>query len=158
MELTLRRTALRAGYTIGHLYIDGTYFCDTLEDTVRDLDHNGRFDNGEVKIPAQTAIPYGRYRVTMNVPSPRFAPKAAYKWWHPDGRYGLLPRLLDVPHFDGILIHSGNSAADTAGCILVGRNTAPGMITDSMSTCKLLYPLLWNAQINKHQEIWLSIE
>lgn len=124
MELTLRRTALRAGYTIGHLYIDGTYFCDTLEDTVRDLDT-------EPKVPGRTAIPAGRYRVVVNR-SPRF------------GRD--LPRLLDVPHFDGILIHSGNSAADTAGCILVGRNTTPGRLTESRVTSDALTARLAAAQ------------
>lgn len=124
MELTLRRTALRAGYTIGHLYIDGTYFCDTLEDTVRDLDT-------EPKVPGRTAIPAGRYRVVVNR-SPRF------------GRD--LPRLLDVPHFDGILIHSGNSAADTAGCILVGRNTATGRLTESRVTSDALTARLAAAQ------------
>ena len=61
MKLTLKRIALRKTYTIGKLYIDDNYFCDTLEDTVRDLDKDGKFDNGEKKIKGKTAIPYGTY-------------------------------------------------------------------------------------------------
>lgn len=135
MELTLRRTALRAAYTIGHLYIDGAYFCDTLEDTVRDLDT-------EPKVPGRTAIPAGRYRVVVNR-SPRF------------GRD--LPRLLDVPHFDGILIHSGNSAADTAGCILVGRNTAVGRLTNSRATSDALTDLL-RRRIAQGHKVYITVE
>ena len=67
MELRLKRIALRSEYTIGKLYVDGEYVCDTIEDTVRDLDKDGKFSNGEVKIPGKTAIPYGRYEVTMKV-------------------------------------------------------------------------------------------
>ncbi len=135
MELTLRRTALRRDYTIGHLYIDGKYRCDTLEDAVRDLDT-------EAKVPGRTAIPAGRYRVIVNR-SPKF------------GR--LLPRLLDVPHFDGILIHAGNSAADTAGCILVGRNTAVGRLTDSRAAETALTDLLRRHTAAGHH-VYITIE
>ena len=65
MKLTLKRIALRDTYTIGRLYIDGVYFCDTLEDKVRDLNKNGKFDNGENKVYSETAIPYGIYKVDM---------------------------------------------------------------------------------------------
>ena len=65
MKLTLKRIALRDTYTIGKLYTDDVYFCDTLEDKVRDLNKNGIFDNGEVKIKGQTAIPYGEYEVNI---------------------------------------------------------------------------------------------
>ena len=61
MKLTLKRIALRPTYTIGKLYIDDVYFCDTIEDTVRDLNKNGKYDNGEQKIHSKTAIPYGTY-------------------------------------------------------------------------------------------------
>ena len=112
MKLKLERLYLKPDYTIGKLYIDGKYFCDTLEDQVRDLAK-------ERKIPGRTAIPAGVYEVIVNI-SPRFRRK--------------LPRLLDVPGFDGILIHRGNTAEDTSGCILVGENrersrssTRPGM-------------------------------
>ena len=109
MRLILRRLYLKTDYTIGKLYMDGKYFCDTLEDQVRDL-------TKERKIPGRTAIPAGAYEIVVNV-SPRFKRK--------------LPRLLDVPGFDGILIHRGNTAEDTAGCILVGENRERGKVINS---------------------------
>lgn len=98
MELTLKRAALRDTYTIGKLYVNGQYFCDTCEDKVRDLNKDGDLnDPGEGKIFAQTAIPYGKYEVTLKVKSPKFSLKSAYNWCK-----GYLPRLINVPHFDGI--------------------------------------------------------
>lgn len=105
MKIEVKRRALRPEYTIGSMYIDGQYFCDTLEDTVR-----------AVKIKHETAIPEGTYQVILNR-SPKF------------GRD--LPRLLEVPGFDGILIHRGNTAADTSGCILVGENRVAGKVLNS---------------------------
>ena len=109
MRLILKRLYLKTDYTIGKLSMDGKYFCDTLEDQVRDL-------TKERKIPGRTAIPAGVYEIVVNV-SPRFKRK--------------LPRLLDVPGFDGILIHRGNTAEDTAGCILVGENRERGKVINS---------------------------
>lgn len=109
MELTLKRINFAKGYTTGKLYIDSKYFCDTLEDTVRNLPT-------EKKVAGETAIPAGAYKVIVNR-SPRF------------GRD--LPRLIDVPYFDGILIHRGNTAKDTAGCILVGIGAGNGTLVHS---------------------------
>lgn len=119
MELEVKRVALREGYTIGRLYVDGVYWCDTLEDRVRDLER-------EAKVPGQTAIPAGRYAVVVNR-SPKF------------GR--LLPRLVGVPGFEGVLIHRGNTAADTAGCILPGENRVVG---------KVLNSTYWEKRITDH--------
>ena len=116
MELTLKRRYLGASYTIGSLLINGAYFCDTLEDTVRDVNRNGKFDGQETKVAGQTAIPYGSFRVNVTR-SPRFKRE--------------LPRLCDVPSFEGVLIHRGNTDADTAGCILVGENKAKGKVLNS---------------------------
>lgn len=109
MKLRVERRFLKPGYTIGRLEVDGKYFCDTLEDRVRDLSR-------EKKIPGETAIPAGIYDVVVNI-SPRFKRK--------------LPRLLNVPGFEGILIHRGNTPEDTAGCILVGENKAKGRVINS---------------------------
>lgn len=109
MKLKVERRFLKPGYTIGRLEVDGKYFCDTLEDRVRDLSR-------EKKIPGETAIPAGIYDVVVNI-SPRFKRK--------------LPRLLNVPGFEGILIHRGNTPEDTAGCILVGENKAKGRVINS---------------------------
>lgn len=117
MEITVKRRYRASDYTIGTMYIDGVRFCDTLEDTDRDYNRNGSLDDpGEGKVMHRTAIPYGTYRVTLRR-SPRF------------GRD--LPYLHDVPGFEGILIHRGNTPADTSGCILVGENKAKGQVLNS---------------------------
>lgn len=116
MKILVKRTFLGDTYTIGRMYINGAYFCDTLEDPVRDTNKNGVFDNGEKKIAGDTAIPYGTYPVTVDV-SPKFKRE--------------LPRLSGVPEFEGILIHRGNTAKDTAGCILVGENKVKGKVINS---------------------------
>lgn len=130
MKLELKRIARREGYTIGRLYIDGEYFCDTLEDKVRDL-------TKEAKVYGKTAIPEGTYEVTLRVQSPRFSQKRQY-----DFCKGYLPRLLNVPQFEGVLIHVGNTASDTDGCILVGKNKVRGMVTESTDTFRRLYDRL----------------
>lgn len=126
MKLTLKRIALRPTYTIGKLYIDGKYFCDTCEDKVRDANKNGVFDE-EKKVYGITAIPYGTYKVILSM-SNRFK--------------RVLPLLLDVPEFSGIRIHSGNSADDSLGCILVGENKQVGKVLNSRKTEKKLMKVL----------------
>lgn len=133
MKLTLKRIALRSTYTIGRLYVDGNYFCDTLEDTVRDLNKNGKFDNGEKKVYAKTAIPYGTYEIKWTY-SPRFK------------KY--TPQLMNVPSFEGIRIHSGNSSTDTEGCLLLGENKKVGMVLNSRATISKFYPLIKEACSN----------
>lgn len=130
MRLLLDRIYKGKDYTIGRLYIDGVYFCDTLEDTVRDLPE-------EKKIYSQTAIPAGTYKITLNIISPKYSLRKSYDWCG-----GRLPRLLNVPFFDGILIHAGNTAKDSAGCILVGENKEKGKVLNSMATLKRLYKVL----------------
>lgn len=110
MKLRIERRVKGDAYTIGTLYVNGDRFCDTLEDRVRNL------AGGEAKVPGETAIPEGRYQVIVNR-SPKF------------GRD--LPRLLDVPMFEGVLIHRGNTAEDSAGCILVGENKVEGKVINS---------------------------
>lgn len=116
MKLELNRVFLGPKYTIGKLSIDGKYYCDTLEDPNRDINKNGIFDGTEKKIAGDTCIPYGTYNIIVNM-SPKF------------GRE--LPRLLNVPSFEGILIHKGNTTKDTAGCILVGENSVKGKVLNS---------------------------
>lgn len=127
MKLTLNRIALRQTYTIGKLYIDGKYFCDTLEDTVRDTNKSGKFDNGEKKVKGKTAIPYGTYEIKWTY-SPRFK------------KY--TPQLMNVPSFEGIRIHSGNSSDHTEGCLLLGENKKVGMVLNSRATIAKFYPII----------------
>lgn len=121
-------------YTIGSLSIDGKKFCDTLEDRVRDLNKNGVFDGDEKKVYGETAIPYGTYDVVVDY-SPKFKRE--------------LPRLQNVKHFEGILIHRGNTAEDSAGCILVGENKVKGKVTNSTPYEKELVRILKEAQDRK---------
>ena len=150
MELNIKRVARRETYTIGRLYIDGKYFCDTLEDKDRGL----RQDMPTAVIRATkrkgiTAIPTGRYRVILAVQSPKFSKRAIYQFCN-----GYLPRLINVPGYDGVLIHIGNTARDTEGCLLVGRNTQVGKVLDSRKTFIELYDRLLGAK----DDIYIKIE
>lgn len=133
MKLTLKRIALRPTYTIGKLYIDGAYFCDTLEDTVRDTNKSGKFDNGEQKIKGKTAIPYGTYEIKWTY-SPRFK------------KY--TPQLMNVPSFEGIRVHAGNTSADTEGCLILGENKQVGKVLNSRATINKFYPIIKEACSN----------
>lgn len=142
MKLEVKRIAKRNTYTIGKLYIDGKYFCDTLEDTDRGLSQNNALSYIKmVKIPNRTAIPTGIYNVTLDTTSPKFGNKPFYK----ETCNGKLPRLLNVPGFDGILIHVGDGpkGADlTSGCILVGKNLVVGQLLSGKEVFKALYKKL----------------
>ncbi len=140
MKLTLKRTAKKAAYTIGKLYVGGQYFCDTLEDKDRGLtDDMTEIEIARAKVKNETAIPTGTYKVTLDVISPKYSSVAFYK---ENANGGRVPRLLNVKGYDGILIHAGNTAADTSGCILVGKNTVVGQVTSSRDTFKELYKTL----------------
>ena len=154
MELKLNRIARKNGYTIGHLYVNGIYFSDTLEDSDRGLSSSMSLDVlKKKKLPHITAIPTGRYQITMDVISPRFSKSKFYQQFGE----GRVPRLLNVPAFEGILIHCGNTAKDTDGCILVGKNSKVGMVLDSKITYSNLYPLL-EAAYKRNERIFITVE
>lgn len=154
MELLLKRIALKDTYTIGKLYVNGTYFCDTIEDKVRDLNKDGDLnDVGEGKIPSLTAIPYGTYEIILKIQSPKYSLRTNYSWCK-----GYLPRLINVPHFEGILIHAGNKAEDSAGCIIVGENKVKGQVINSMATLKRLYCSILKEASDRNEKIWIKIE
>lgn len=134
MKVTNKRRYTAKDYTIGTLSIDGVPFCDTLEPTDRGLKSSMTLQEIKAnKVKGKTAIPTGVYHIDMNTVSPRLKNKSYAK---PYG--GRVPRLQGVKGFDGVLIHPGNTADDTEGCILVGRNTEVGKLTDSKATyCKL---------------------
>lgn len=120
MEINVKRVFTCDKYTIGRLYVDGEYMCDTLEDCDRGLDDS--MDEKTIKrlkVYGKTAIPTGTYRVVLSYSS-RFRK--------------ILPEILNVKGYSGVRIHTGNTPEDTLGCILVGRNTKKGMVTESRKT------------------------
>ena len=148
MELILERIAKRKTYTIGRLFIrqqvddeylpgyENKYFCDTLEPTWRDYEH------GAYKVKGRSAIPEGRYAVVIS-----YSPK--FKQW--------LPILLGVPKFEGIRIHAGNTAKDTEGCILVGKNREVGKVLDSRKWLYELKQKIVEAK-DKGEAVWITIK
>lgn len=153
MELTLKRIAKRDTYTIGKLYVDGSYFCDTIEDKDRGL--NNHMPLAEIKrkkVYAQTAIPTGKYEVLMDICSPKYSQKP--KWKEYNG--GFMPRLKDVPGYSGVLIHPGNTENDTMGCLLVGENKVVGKVINSEATFKRLYPIMLDAH-NRGEKITVEV-
>lgn len=136
MKLTLRRIAKKDTYTIGKLYIDGVYFCDTIEDKDRGLYQKQDIQElRKIKVPSKTAIPTGIYKISLSIVSPKFSVKKIYQ----EICKGKVPRLLNVPGYEGVLIHIGNTAEDSAGCILVGQNKVVGKVINSTETFRKLY-------------------
>jgi hypothetical protein len=120
MELRLYRKWYTTASTIGELSINGTYFCDVLEDVCRDIDRNGKLEGEkEQKVFGKTCIPAGKYQVIIDM-STRFKK--------------LMPLLVDVPGFGGIRIHPGNTAVDTDGCLLVGHRSGADFVANSRDT------------------------
>lgn len=150
MKILLKRIAKRANYTIGKLYLDGKYFADTLEDTDRGLTQNMPLKEIKAKkIYGKTAIPTGVYRIDMNTVSPKFRDRS---WARPWG--GKIPRLVNVPGFEGVLIHTGNTDRDTLGCILVGQNSIVGKVVNSVDT----FNKLMSELISDKDNIFITIE
>lgn len=136
MKIRVDRRWPKETYTIGRLYINGELFCNTLEDRDRGLLQSDPPASIKIrKIYGETAIPKGTYRVAMNTVSPKYAAVD----WYKNLCAGKMPRIVNVPCFEGILIHPGNTALDTYGCILVGKNSKVGQLTESKATFKVLY-------------------
>lgn len=135
MKILVQTTAKKPTYTISKLYVNGVYECDVLEDVVRDLNNDGDLDDaGETKVYGETAIPAGTYKVVLSY-SNRFK--------------RVLPEILGVKGFEGIRIHGGNTSKDTHGCLLVGKNTEVGKVTDSQNTLTKLFGKMDVAVMNK---------
>lgn len=153
MNILVERRARKATYTIGSLYIDGKYMCDTIEDKDRGLDSSMTDDEVKaIKIPGKTAIPTGTYAIDMNTTSPKFRD---YPWAK---RYkGKIPRLVNVPGFDGILIHPMNTAADSKGCIGPGENKAVGEVRNSTKHFYIIADMLLKAH-KAGENIFITIK
>lgn len=149
MELLLKRIAKKDKYTIGNLYVNGEWFCNTLEDTDRGLTQDMSLDKiKKIKVYGKTAIPTGTYKVNMSIISPKFKNRV---WAKPYN--GMIPRLENVPGYEGILLHPGNSAENSIGCILPGYNTVKGKVTQSQDTFHKLMAIL-----TKEKDITITIQ
>lgn len=154
MKIELKRIAKKSLYTIGKIYVDGKYICDCIEDRDRGLTQNTPLAQiKKIKVPKETAIPSGTYTVTLNVVSPKFSLKPYYKCFCG----GRVPRLLNVPGFDGILIHTGSSQNSSAGCIIVGENKVVGRVINSQACFEKLYKILKGAN-DKGEKITITIQ
>lgn len=154
LELLLDRKYKNETYTIGNLYVDGEWFCNSMEDKDRGLSQTMPLEEiKETKVYGETAIPTGRYEVRMDIVSPKYN---GVKWYK-DNFGGRMPRLENVKGFSGILIHSGNTALDSNGCILVGMNKAKGKVLDSRATFQKLWKILEQAR-KAGKTIYLTVK
>ena len=138
MEIKVIRNILTSEYTVGHLYIDDEYICDTIEDRCR------KIEKKEDKIYGVTAIPCGRYPVVLDY-SKKYSK--------------LMPHILDVPYFEGIRIHSGNSDEDSLGCLIVGEyvpGVAGGWVANSRIAYSKVFDKLKQAS-DKGERIFITI-
>ena len=147
-----RQRSAGSSACLGRLSLDGHLLCDTLEPpshgltsatvpkTIRDIKRLGR-----------SAIPTGVYRLVLGY-SPRFSPRPFYKTCG-----GLVPRLLNVSGFDGVLIHCGNTVVDTCGCILVGRRADSSTLVESQKTYSRLMLQYWQPATSRGEVMFLEI-
>lgn len=150
MKILHVRSYMCERYTISHIYIDGTYFCDAIEDKDRGLTSSmTEAQIKKVKVYAETAIPYGKYAVTIDVVSPKMSMRPVY-----NPIKGKVPRLLDVPGFQGILVHIGTTEHSSAGCVIVGKNTIKGQVTDSTNVFFKLYDKMKQARAKGESITW----
>lgn len=143
-EIKMCRLYNNERYCISRLFDkqSGKYICDAIEDTVRDNNHNGTFDNGEIKVYGKTAIPCGRYYVTFRKTNLAIGKKAAD---------GCIPFVHDVPHFTDIRMHDGETEENSEGCILLGYNKVRGRVVQSEEVCLAFF------QRMKYRPFWLEI-
>ena len=137
MDILIKRIYNCPTYCISHVYIDGSYICDAIEDTDRMLDDT--MDEKYIlskKIKSKTAIPCGTYNILMNVISPKFSLKPYYKKFC----NGRLPRFEKIKGFSGVLFHRGNTEKDSAGCIILGQNKIKGQVINST----MCFENFWN--------------
>lgn len=140
MELKLTRVQKTEKYTLGVISIEGrSETFPTVENKVR--------EDG-IKVPGETAIPAGRYKITLDIVSPKFSQYPFYM----EVCEGKLPRLLDVPNFSGILMHCGRNETQSDGCIITNDYNAP--LERSKTYYKALYAILKSAT----DDMYITIE
>ena len=147
MKCEVKRIFNNSKYCISHVYVNGEYICDGIEDTDRMLDDSMSVQEIQSKkVYAKTAIPTGTYQLLLNIVSPKYSKKDYYKKFC----NGKLPRLVNVKGFDGILWHRGNTEEDSAGCLILGYNKVKGKVINSQEAFEKLYKRL--SEANKKGE------
>ena len=155
MEILVDRKWKKEEYTIGNLYVDGVFYCNTLEDKDRDLTTNLSLQEIKKRKKAGvTAIPIGTYNIRMDITSPKYSSK---EWYVKNCHGAKMPRLENVPGYEGLLIHPGNKASETEGCLLVGKNDVKGMVTKSKDYFLPLYNKMY-AAYSKGEKISITIK
>ena len=155
MKIMIDRAWKKPTYTISRLFIDGARFYEALEDKDRGLKKTDPLSTIQSKkVYGETAIPSGIYEIDMDTISPKYG---AIDWYKKNCNGGRMPRLKNVPGFEGVLIHSGNTALDSWGCVLVGRNLASGQLLQSKDTLKALYKKMLDAH-NRGEKITIEIK
>ena len=155
MKILVDRKWKKDAYTIGKLYVDSMFFSNTLEDKDRDLTNSMSLEEIKKKKKAgETAIPTGTYKVRMDIVSPKYSKSS---WYVKNCNGARMPRLEKVPGYDGVLIHAGNTAKDTEGCILVGKNDVKGIVTKSKDYFLKLYNIMYTAY-KKGENIEITIK
>lgn len=157
MNILVYRKYKKPTYTIGEIYIDGDLFCSSLEDKDRSLTQGMDLKTiKDLKVYGQTAIPTGTYEVSLDITSPRFSQMEFYK----EVCNGKVPRLLNVPGFEGILFHvaDGPRGAELLqGCIGVGKNKIKGGLLEGKETFKKLYKKMEEAK-NRGEKVTVTIQ
>ena len=139
MLVNVKRIFNNNNYCISHIYVDGEYICDGIEDTDRMLDQSMSISEiMKIKVPRKTAIPTGKYRLTLNIVSPKFQKYKYYMFFCS----AKMPRVLEVPGYEGILIHKGVDQNSSAGCLIVGYNKIKGKVINSQEAFEKLYEIL----------------
>ena len=147
MDIDLYRRSTVVTRTPGDLYVDGTYFCHTVEDVVRDrdADQDGDIDKDDVKqfkVYGETAIPAGRYPFVLEL-SPKYGPDTM--------------TIKDVPGFTGIRVHSGNTEIDTNGCLILGDQFTPDYTISPGTSRPAIERLKTVILAVKGEQVWINI-
>lgn len=133
-EYILKRTTFTKESTIGEITLEGKHVAYCLEDVVR--------KPGEAKVYGKTAIPAGRYQLVMTM-SNRFKK--------------VMPLLVDVPGFQGIRVHSGNTSADTEGCLILGTTPGKDFVGESRKACTKFYAQL-KKLLDAGNQVWITVK
>ena len=143
-QIIIDRRYPKSTYTIGNISLDDKWECNSLEDKDRGLRQDMSLaEIKKKKVYGETAIPKGTYEVRMDIVSPKYAAIP----WYKELCGGRMPRIMDVPGFDGILFHPGTTALDTKGCVVVGLNKAKGKLLDSRISFAAFWKKLEKARL-----------